>query len=95
MGERLAIEGGTPVRTAAFGPAHEFGDEDVAAVADVLRSGFGRHPGREFEREFAARHGVKHAVAVNSGTSAMHVCVGAINPDPGDEIIVTPWDCRR
>ncbi len=91
MGERLAIEGGTPVRTAPFGPAHEFGDEDIAAVGDVLRSGFDRHPGRDFEREFAARHGVKHAVGVNSGTSAMHVCIGAINPDPGDEIIVTPW----
>ena len=44
-----------------------------------------------FEEAFAARHGVDHAVAVNSGTSAMHTCVGAINPDPGDEIIVTPW----
>ena len=91
MDGKLAIEGGTPIRAAPFGPSHEFGDEDIAAVGDVLRSGFNRHPGREFEREFAARHGVKHAIGVNSGTSAMHVCVGAINPDPGDEIIVTPW----
>ena len=45
----------------------------------------------QFEREFAARHGVKHAISVTSGTAAMHVCIGAINPDPGDEIIVSPW----
>ena len=91
MSKRLAIEGGTPVRTEPFGPSHEFGDEDVEAVAEVLRSGFDQRPRQEFEQEFAAKHGVKHAIGVSSGTAAMHVCVGAINPDPGDEIIVTPW----
>src|SRR5262249_31584167 len=45
----------------------------------------------EFERAFAARHGLPYGVTVTSGTAAMHTCVGAINPDPGDEIIVTPW----
>jgi len=39
---------------------------------------------------WASRHGVKYVVAVTSGTAAMQTCVGAINPDPGDEIIVTP-----
>ena len=40
-----------------------------------------------FQREYADRYGVKYGIAVNSGTSAMHTCVAAMNPDPGDEII--------
>ena len=93
MSERLAIQGGPPVRTKPFGPGHDFGDDDIAALTEVIRSG---HVGKgpkvdQFERAFGARHGVKHAIAVTSGTAAMHVCIGAINPDPGDEIIVTPW----
>ena len=93
MNEQLAIHGGTPVRTQPFGATHDFGEDDIAAVSEVLRTGKIGKGSRvaQFEREFAAKHGVKHAIAVNSGTSAMHVCVAAINPDPGDEIIVTPW----
>lgn len=93
MSEKLAIHGGTPVRTGPFGPSHEFGDEDIAALAEVVRSGNVSLGAQvvQFEEAWAARHGMKHAVTVNSGTSAMHTCVAAINPDPGDEIIVTPW----
>lgn len=93
MKETLAIHGGTPVRTQPFGATHDFGEEDVEAVSEVLRTGKIGKGSRvaQFEREFAAKHGVKQAIAVNSGTSAMHICVAAINPDPGDEIIVTPW----
>jgi perosamine synthetase len=93
MDEKLALHGGTPVRTQPFGPSHDFGDEEIAALTEVVRSGSIGKGQRvaQFEREFAAKHGVKHAIAINSGTSAMHLCVAAINPDPGDEIIVTPW----
>lgn len=93
MNETLAIHGGTPVRTQPFGATHDFGEDDVEAAAEVLRTGKIGKGSRvaQFEREFAAKHGVKQAIAVNSGTSAMHICVAAINPDPGDEIIVTPW----
>lgn len=93
MAEKLAIHGGTPVRTKPFGPTHDFGEDDAEAVAEVVRTGDigkGSHV-FEFERQWAARHGVRHAVSVTSGTAAMHTCVAAINPDPGDEIIVTPW----
>lgn len=91
--DRLASEGGTPVRTGPFGPSHDFGDDDVAALAEVIHSGnVAKGPKvREFEEAFAAKHGVRHAVSVTSGTAAMHTCIGAINPDPGDEVIVTPW----
>lgn len=93
MSDQLAIHGGTPVRTQPFGATHDFGEDDVEAVSEVIRTGKIGKGSRvaQFEREFAAKHGVKHAIAVNSGTSAMHLCVAAINPDPGDEIIVTPW----
>lgn len=93
MGEQLAIKGGAPVRTLPFGPTHYFGDADIEAISEVIQSGhLGKGPKvREFEEKFAARHGVGHVVTVTSGTAAMHTCIGAINPDPGDEIIVTPW----
>jgi len=93
MTAMLAIDGGIPVRTEPFGPMHDFGDEDIEALAEVVRSRvLGKGPKvHEFEEVWASRHGVEYAVAVTSGTAAMHTCVGAINPDPGDEIIVTPW----
>ena len=93
MSEQLAIKGGAPVRALPFGESHFFGEADVEALAEVIHSGaLGKGPKvAQFEREFAARHGVGHVVTVTSGTAAMHTCVGAINPDPGDEIIVTPW----
>ena len=94
MSNRLAIHGGTPVLSEPFdGPTHDYDEQDIAAVTEVIRSGnLAKGPQNDlFEQEFAERYGVKHAVSVTSGTAAMHVCIGAINPDPGDEIIVTPW----
>jgi dTDP-4-amino-4,6-dideoxygalactose transaminase len=97
MNDCLAIHGGTPVRTTPFPAAYDYGDDDVAAVTAVLRKGnetgsISRGPEQAlFEREFADRHGSKYAIFVNSGTSAFHTIFGAINPDPGDEVICTPW----
>ena len=94
MDERLAIDGGVPVRKAPFGPSHEFGDDDIKALTQVIRSGIIGKRGPvidQFDKEFALRHGAQNAISVTSGTAAMHVCICAINPDPGDEVIVTPW----
>src|SRR6266542_3888511 len=44
----------------------------------------------EFEREFAAYCGVKHCVALNSGTSALHLALLAAGVASGDEVITTP-----
>jgi dTDP-4-amino-4,6-dideoxygalactose transaminase len=58
-------------------------------VLNVLASG-GYVLGAEvtrFEEEFAAAHGARYAVAMNSGTSALHVALLAAGVEPGDEVI--------
>ncbi|MGH9775241.1 MAG: DegT/DnrJ/EryC1/StrS family aminotransferase [Candidatus Acidiferrales bacterium] len=44
----------------------------------------------EFEKEFATYCGTKHCVALNSGTSALHLALLAVGVQPGDEVITTP-----
>jgi len=63
--------------------------EDVDSVAAVLRTGKLRQGAitAEFERAFADRVGASHAVAVSSGTAALHLAYMALF-SPGDEIIV-------
>jgi dTDP-4-amino-4,6-dideoxygalactose transaminase len=65
-------------------------DEDLAAVAHVLRSGRLRagEQVEAFEREFAAHLGVRHAIALSSGTSALHLAYASLGIGPGDEVIV-------
>ncbi|MCA1612549.1 MAG: aminotransferase class I/II-fold pyridoxal phosphate-dependent enzyme [Acidobacteria bacterium] len=65
-------------------------DADVEAVLGVLRSGRLALGPRavEFERMMAEYVGVRHAVAVNSGTSALHLIVRALGLGPGDEVLV-------
>jgi perosamine synthetase len=92
---RLAIDGGMPVRTRPLpGEQRQMGDEEIAELTEVIRSGrLGRHGGtkvKELERAFAELYGVKHAVAVSSGSASVHTAIAAINPNPGDEIITTP-----
>jgi len=66
------------------------GNEEVDAVRDVLLSGrYASGPLVEkFEREFAAWVGTRHAVAVNSGTAALHIALESLGVEPGDEVIV-------
>jgi len=63
-----------------------------AALAEVLESGqfvLGEEVAN-FEREFAAYVGAAHAVALNSGTSALHLALLALKVQPGDEVITVP-----
>jgi len=65
-------------------------ESDVAAVLEVVRSGrlaLGPQT-REFEAGIAAYVGVKHAVAVSSGTAALHLIVKALGIEAGDEVLV-------
>jgi len=64
--------------------------EDVEAVAEVVRSGrlaLGPKT-EEFERLLAEYIGVKYAVAVSSGTTALHLIVKSLGIGPGDEVLV-------
>ncbi|WP_456467705.1 DegT/DnrJ/EryC1/StrS family aminotransferase [Archaeoglobus sp.] len=67
-------------------------EEEVQAVREVLLSGHYVSGPRvkEFEEKFAEYIGVKHAVAVNSGTAALHVALASLGIGPGDEVIVSP-----
>ena len=72
----------------------QIGEEEVQAVVKVLRSGMltsGLGAGPEvtnLEKNFAKLCGVKHAVAVNTGTAALHSAVMAAGVKHGDEVIL-------
>ena len=68
----------------------DIGDEEIAEVVDVLRSGWltTGPKVREFEGEFAAMVGAQHAVAVNSCTAALHLALEASGLREGDEVLV-------
>jgi perosamine synthetase len=91
--EVLAIDGGTPVRKTLLPYGRQsISEEDIQAVADVLRSDWlttGPKVG-EFEEAVAAWVGAKHAVAFSSGTAALHGAAFAAGLKPGDEAITTP-----
>lgn len=91
--EKLAIEGGPPVRSTflPFG-APCLGEEEIAEVVDTLRSGWiGTGPKtHRFERAFAQLVGARYAVAVNSCSSALHLSLIVAGIGPGDEVITTP-----
>ena len=93
----LARDGGTRVRVTPFpGGGPELTAEDAEAVAAVVRSGqLGRHGGRQvlgLESAFAGLLGVppRSVIASTSGTAAVHLAIAALDPEPGDEIIVPP-----
>ena len=90
--QRLALEGGAPVRKEPFAPWPDFAADEIAAVAAVLRSGkvnyWTGEQSQEFEREFAQFVGVKYAVALANGTAALELALHALGIGPGDEVVV-------
>lgn len=67
------------------------GEQETTYVVECLKSGWISSRGRfvtEFEHGFAAYLGVRDAVAVSSGTAALHLALTALGVGPGDEVIV-------
>lgn len=101
---KLAIFGGEKVRKTKFPPYLPIGDEELEEVQEVFKSHifsrflgawhddfFGGPEVQALEKEWAEFFGVKHAISVNSATSALYCAVGAIGTEPFDEIIVSPY----
>lgn len=71
-----------------------FGDEELAAVADVLKSGWvaGQGPvAKDFEQRFAALCGTSSALTLNNCTAALHLAISALGAGPGDEVVVADY----
>jgi perosamine synthetase len=92
-GEGLAIDGGSPVRASLLPYARQdISDDDVAAVADALRSDWLTTGPRvpAFEEALVAATGARHAVAFSSGTAALHGAMASLALAPGAEVLTTP-----
>ncbi len=89
--DTLAIHGGAPIRRTMLPYGRQsIDDADVAAVSAALRSDWLTTGPRvaAFEEAFAHAVGAPHAVAVSSGTAALHAAMFAAGIGPGDEVIV-------
>ncbi|MGH3049648.1 MAG: DegT/DnrJ/EryC1/StrS family aminotransferase [Gaiellaceae bacterium] len=89
---RPAIAGGEPLfdELLVFGkPA--LGEEEVAAVSEVVRSAWiGQGPRcAEFEQRFAELTGAAHAISVSSCTAGLHLALAVLGIGPGDEVVTT------
>ena len=88
----LAINGGERVRSTAFAPWPWFDDEVIEAAVRTLRSGkvsyWTGNEGRQFEKEYAASLGCRHAIVVANGTVALELALYALGIGPGDEVLV-------
>src|ERR1039457_2084621 len=101
--EKLAIDGGKPVRTKPlpleFPGVHHMDNLEVQAGLRLLKARspfrfYGVNPQGEvdkLEKEFARAVGVKHALAVSSGTGALHVALSALGVGPGQAVIVPAY----
>ena len=100
---KLAIDGGKPVRTQPlpleFPGIHHMDEEEIEAAVRLLKSrSLFRYYGvalqkevEAFESEFSRYLGVPHAVAVSSGTGALHTALSALGVGPGQEVIVPAY----
>ncbi|MGD0422058.1 MAG: DegT/DnrJ/EryC1/StrS family aminotransferase [Candidatus Bathyarchaeia archaeon] len=94
MVEKLAIEGGKPIRRKPLPEYHAVVDaREVRAVNKVVKSNTWRRGPvvEQYERDLEKYFGVKHALAVSDGTAALHIPMAALGLGPGDEIITSPY----
>ncbi len=93
--EKLAIDGGEPIRTEEFPPWPYFEEDSVEAAMEPIRTGkvnyWTGNIGREFERKFAEWEGTEYAISTANGTTALHTALGGLGIGPGDEVIVPSY----
>jgi hypothetical protein len=89
----LAVDGGLPLRDQPFALWPSFEAEELEAVQRVLQSGrinyWTGDEGRQFEQEYAAAVGCRHAVALANGTVALELALYALGIGPGDDVVTT------
>lgn len=92
--ERLAVDGGTPVRIDPMPVSRRFGAEEREMLEGALAQNtlfyVGGHYVKDMVERFRAMYEVPFAAAVSSGTAAIHAAIGAAGIAPGDEIITAP-----
>ena len=102
--KKLAYFGGKPIINRKFKPYNVVGRNEIKAVKRVINSGiltgfmgnwskgfFGGKEVQKFEKYLRNFYNVKNAIVVNSWSSGLTVAVGALDINPDDEIIVSPW----
>ncbi len=99
--DKLAIDGGKPIRTKPFPPRIMFNEREYKAICNLMKRGkkqatanvLDRYAGKEvdlYEKEFSKFFGTKFATSTSSGTAAIHSAIAAVDCEPGDEVITTP-----
>lgn len=91
---KLAINGGTPVRTAPWPAWPQWGASEKEQVLRVLDSGEwgGFNPSvKEFQERFAERHQAAHCFTVTNGTQSLEAALRVLGVGHGDEVIVPPY----
>jgi perosamine synthetase len=104
MSEKLACLGGPKLINFELPRYNPFGQEEVDAAVSVVKTGmlsdyigawcpkfYGGEHVQALEAVFKETFSVKHAISVNSLTSGLICAVGALDIEPGDEVIVSPW----
>lgn len=102
--EKLAIDGGAPVRSTPFPPYRTYDEREIFGVTQVIKDGIiseyvgasgpffmGGKKVQEVEAMYREHCGVKHAIVMNSATSCIIAGIAAFGIGPGDEVIVTPY----
>ncbi|MDP8257517.1 MAG: DegT/DnrJ/EryC1/StrS family aminotransferase [Candidatus Alcyoniella australis] len=94
---KLAINGGTPVRSEPFAEYPQGSDAEKKALIEVLESGnWGGYPSpntwaTKLNERFAQFQGAKYGIACSNGTDAIYVALRAAGVKAGDEVITTPY----
>jgi perosamine synthetase len=93
-GDLPAIAGGTPLHSEPFGKEARYGEDELQELKEALVQGSLFYAQgskvRGLEEAFAAKNGVRFAVATSSGTASIHAALIAAGISPGDEVITAP-----